>query len=100
MVPVDQGLVEAPVGHGLGVVVGDAILVVQGDVGARARVFGHGVNLTTTSNQHLLPTPKKQNACQFFDFRTKVTSLEGASLGPPNLTCVLNERVSIGNFPR
>ena len=92
MVPVDQGLVEAPVGHGLGVVVGDAILVVQGDVGARARVFSHGVNLTT-SHQHLLPPPKNKmpvnSNCNlpvsifvFFDFGTKVTSLEGENLGP------------------
>ena len=51
-----------PVGHGLGVIVGDAVLVVQGDVGARARVLSHGVNLTTP-REHLLP-PKKQNCSQ------------------------------------
>ena len=51
-------LVSRPVGHGLGVVVGDAVLVVQGDVGARARVLSHSVNLTT-SREHLLPPNSK-----------------------------------------
>ena len=80
-----------PVGHGLGVVVGNAVLVVQGDVGARARVLSHGVNLTT-SREHLLPTKSKvavNSICNFL-FKFCILSFwdesyvigSGANLGP------------------
>ena len=80
-------LVSRPVGHGLGVIVGDAVLVVQGNVGARARVLSHGVNLTT-SREHLLPT-KSKIAVNYFcilSYGTKVMSLDLVQILDQTLT--------------